>query len=57
MSAGSFFRTAEEVLAEEWVAKPCGELGGGGGRGGGREESCDSVKQVRDTRSLRVDVF
>ena len=52
MSAGSFFRTAEEVLAEEWVAKPCGEVGGGG-----REESCDSVKQVRDTRSLRVDVF
>ena len=50
MSAGSFFRTAEEVLAEEWVAKPCGELGGGG-------ESCDSVKQVRDTRSLRVDLF
>ena len=55
MSAGSFFRTAEEVLAEEWVAKPCGELGGGGGGGGG--ESCDSVKQVRDTRSLRVDLF
>ena len=49
MSAGSFFLTAEEVLAEEWVAKPCGELGGGGG--------CDSVKQVRDTRSLRVDLF
>ena len=54
MSAGSFFRTAEEVLAEEWVAKPCGELGGGGGGG---KESCDSVKQVRDTRSLRVEVF
>ena len=53
MSAGSFFRTAEEVLAEEWVAKPCGELGGGGGG----KESCDSVKQVRDTRSLRVEVF
>ena len=52
MSAGSFFRTAEEVLAEEWVAKPCGEWGGGGG-----EASCDSVKQVRDTRILRVDVF
>ena len=54
MSAGSFFRTAEEVLAEEWVAKPCGEWGGGVGVG---EASCDSVKQVRDTRSLRVDVF
>ena len=54
MSAGSFFRTAEEVLAEEWVAKPCGELGGGGGGG---KESCDAVKQVRDTRSLRVEVF
>ena len=47
MSAGSFFRTAEEVLAEEWVAKPCGELGGGGG-GGRRVVTPSSRSEIQE---------